>query len=115
MEVPETTSALRNVLVLIVTHPSIPSELVADAANLIALDARFDDWFLRVAKRTASAQQIEDLLQLTDDATSAIEAAWAEFDASNSSEQVRVLGQLLASSVSKFRSVLPAERGSPLT
>jgi hypothetical protein len=76
IELPETTSALRNVLVRVITEPTAPWQLIARAAELVALDARFDDWFLRHAKASLSAATLEELLELSDTVTADVEEAW---------------------------------------
>jgi hypothetical protein len=76
MQVPEGSSALRNILVQVVTDPCMPWEGVAMAAELIAMDVRFDDWFLRVGKTSLPSEYLEQCLEMSDGITASVEAAW---------------------------------------
>src|SRR5512132_2125968 len=110
MQVPVTTSQLRNVLVRIITHPRAAGELVATAADLIAADALYDVWFLRVAKSTMTQGGIEEALQMSDDITDAVEAAWCEYEESSGADCADLL-VLLKSSVARLRSTMGVEPG----
>lgn len=105
MQVPVTTSQLRNVLVRIVTHPRAAGELVATAADLIAADERYDDWFVRVAKSTLTQEGIEEALQMSDDMTDAVEAAWCRYEKTSGADCADLL-VLLKSSVARLRSAM---------
>jgi hypothetical protein len=67
---------MRNTLIQIVADRTAPSDIVALAADLIAADVRFDDWFLRIAKRTFDAEAIERLLKLSDDVVNEVDRTW---------------------------------------
>jgi hypothetical protein len=110
MEVPVATSQLRNVLVRIVTHPRSAGELVATAADLIAADARYDVWFLRVAKSSKILQEIEEALQMSDDITDAVESAWLQYEESAEADCSQLL-VILKSSVLQLREAIGTASG----
>ena len=110
MQVPVTTSQLRNVLVRIVTHPRAAGELVATAADLIAADERYDDWFVRVAKSSMPPQDIEEALELSDSITDAVESAWCQYEESSGADCSDLL-VVLKSSVARLRAAIKKESG----
>ena len=103
IEVCESTSALRNVLVRIMMHPLAWSDLILRATDLFALDVRFNDWFLRVAKRSASDVLLETVLEMSDETTSTIESAWTRY---SGLEEVRILDKLLLSAIDRFSAAI---------
>jgi hypothetical protein len=113
MQVPVTTSQLRNVLVRILTHPRAAGELVATAAELLAADERYDDWFVRVAKPSASQQDIEEALRLSDSMTDAVESAWCHYEKSSGADCSDLL-VVLKSSVAWLRAAIGTASGRPV-
>jgi hypothetical protein len=107
--IPAPRSALINVLLRVITAPGVPWDVVASAGDLIALDVRFDHWFLTVAKPTASSDEIERLLDLTDQATANVELAWTTYEAS-AGRDAGELRSRLADACRGFRAVV--ERGA---
>lgn len=84
LQVPKTESPLRNILIRVIAAPEVPLHLVADAADLLALDVRFNQWFLRVAKPNLSERRIDELLETYDEVTNLVVKAWDEREASGS-------------------------------
>ena len=76
VEVPTTTSELRNVLILVVTDPGADWQTIALAAELIGLDVRFDNWFVDEAKRSLGSAALEEILAMSDEVTADVERAW---------------------------------------
>lgn len=105
MQIPATASRLRNVLVQVMTHPRAAGEFVATAADLIAVDERYDCWFVRVAKSSKSLQEIEEVLQMSDNITDDVEFAWRQYEDSSGADCSQLL-VILRSSVSQLREAI---------
>jgi hypothetical protein len=76
---PDAAETLTGVLVQIVLHPRANWRTVAAAGELIACAARFDEWFVRVAKPSAAPDTaVESVLATSEDAEMAVGLAWNE-------------------------------------
>ncbi|MFP2905390.1 hypothetical protein ACLESD_10100 [Pyxidicoccus sp. 3LFB2] len=102
MHVHKTTSTLRNILVQVMTDPGAPWQVVAAAGDLVALDVRFDDWLLRVAKPGLEGRQIENLLQMSDEVSDLIEQFWL----SRSDTGWDALHRMLELAISRLRAAM---------
>jgi hypothetical protein len=103
--IPAAQSALINTLVRVITGPRVPWDVVASAGDLIALEVRFDHWFLTVAKFRASDEQIETCLDFSGQATDNIELAWAKYEASPEHDVVELRAQI-AEACQRFREII---------
>ncbi|AGC42412.1 hypothetical protein MYSTI_01063 [Myxococcus stipitatus DSM 14675] len=74
----EASSDPRNVLAQVITHPSAPWESIAVAGELMALDARFNVWFLEVGKPRFDVEALEAVLSLADEVDDSIARAWRD-------------------------------------
>jgi hypothetical protein len=75
----------------------MPWDTVAMAAELIAMDLRFDNWFLHVAKASLPSEYLEQCLDMSDAITASIEAAWSRHQEEGGISALReALGQSLA-------------------
>jgi hypothetical protein len=64
LTIPASSSALVNILLLVVTDPEMLWDTAARAAELIALDLRVDQWCIEIGKVTASRE---------------VETAWTDY------------------------------------
>ena len=115
MQVPLGSSSLRNILVQVVTDPGMPWDVVALAAELIAMDVRFDNWFLHVAKASLPSEYLEHCLDMSDAITASVEAAWNKHhDEGGISALREALGPSLAQLEDAMRRSRKREEGSGL-
>ena len=57
------TRSLRDCLLVIIQNTNCSFEIVALAAEAIAADARFNDWFLNFAKKSLCEEKLLELLE----------------------------------------------------
>ena|SRR5438094_4881038 len=82
-----TESLLRNALISVVTDSRVSLDLVAEAALLISLDARFNIWVVDLGKKQATPDELLGAIEEYDDITNACASAWSDFANGRSSEE----------------------------
>ncbi len=100
IQVPAQASPLVCVLVQIVMDPRASGDTVVSAAELIAIDVRFNQWVLRFAKPNLSRSALEELVAIADDVDSAVEAAWSNCQ---NDELLSGMSEALEIALSKLR------------
>lgn len=103
-------SELTDVLVRIVTSPGVTWDTVAAAADLIALDVRFDNWFLTVAKPSMGAEELENILDLSERMTDLVRRTWDAYE--GSPDDAKGLRDALADASRAFRAVITTVQSS---
>jgi hypothetical protein len=91
-----TTSVLVNALLQIIADPGADLSLIASAADLIALDARLNDWFASSAKQTQTYDDLERILELSDRVTDAVTSAWVQHELADPEGRAAVRESILA-------------------
>ena len=104
-----TTSELCNVMVQIIMARGVPFEVVAEASELIAVEARFNEWFLFVGKRVASDADVERLLDMLNEVTDGSVRAHAEWRAGGDTE---LLAMRVSALLRRFREAWPGAVGT---
>lgn len=100
---PAPRSELIAVLLRVIANEQSTSDIVIQAAELIALDIKFDCWFLEHVKPRGDDEAVERLLVLSDGVTDRVRGALSEFERAADSGIER-LRRELADAARTFRS-----------
>lgn len=112
---PHAAKTLTDVLVQIVLHPRSSWGTVAAAGELIGCAARFEEWFLRVAKRSAAPDTaIEAILATAEEAETAVWLAWQQAITSGDFSSLEAILNDAAATITRCRRLIepPQDEGA---